>query len=309
MSHNVTWSKRRIRIMLTRLDKVDLRALCQDFFSEVDRKFGVGMRKDEEISLLIDHCERTLSFDELLSAVREHHSEEYFSCLPKSIHATELFMHYEFDMDKLIIDCEEAVLSREQGLIRLAIPHIHFRTFTPLTTRLEKIWDRQLHLHSYDIESGKGSINDAILHIDKFGSVSKDCGDVLFLGDVPGEYMAEFSKGLYCKFKDKEPENRLVVIMANRFACVELEGVIPLAPPNFSYAAVKKWINKISNALELPKDIMELWRKHMLNQCRIGGELRAGMIYSYIETKRQLYHGCESTAEFHQKLAQELKRG
>ncbi len=56
-------------------DDVELGALCSDYFPSIkDKKFSVGMRKDQKIGLLLDHCRRAPSgFSSLLAAVRQEY--------------------------------------------------------------------------------------------------------------------------------------------------------------------------------------------------------------------------------------------
>lgn len=47
-----------LRVRLQRLDAVELEALCLDHFPTVYDKFARGMRRDEMLNLLLDHCRR-----------------------------------------------------------------------------------------------------------------------------------------------------------------------------------------------------------------------------------------------------------
>ncbi|MGC9396713.1 MAG: SUMF1/EgtB/PvdO family nonheme iron enzyme [Anaerolineae bacterium] len=47
-----------LRARLNRLDDPQIDALALDHFPEVQNKFGRGMRKDEKINLILDHCRR-----------------------------------------------------------------------------------------------------------------------------------------------------------------------------------------------------------------------------------------------------------
>jgi len=47
-----------LRVRLQRLDAVEIESLCLDHFPEVYDKFGRGLRRDEMINLLLDHCRR-----------------------------------------------------------------------------------------------------------------------------------------------------------------------------------------------------------------------------------------------------------
>lgn len=47
-----------LRARLRRLDTVELEALCLDYFSTVYDKFSRGLRRDEMINLLLEHCYR-----------------------------------------------------------------------------------------------------------------------------------------------------------------------------------------------------------------------------------------------------------
>jgi hypothetical protein len=51
---NIAALRRRLR----QLDSVEIESLCLDHFSAVYDKFGRGMRRDEMINLLLDHCRR-----------------------------------------------------------------------------------------------------------------------------------------------------------------------------------------------------------------------------------------------------------
>jgi hypothetical protein len=51
---NVALLRRRLR----RLDSVEIESLCLDHFPQVYDKFGRGLRRDEMINLLLDHCRR-----------------------------------------------------------------------------------------------------------------------------------------------------------------------------------------------------------------------------------------------------------
>jgi hypothetical protein len=51
---NVALLRRRLR----RLDSVEIESLCLDHFPEVYDKFSRGLRRDEMINLLLDHCRR-----------------------------------------------------------------------------------------------------------------------------------------------------------------------------------------------------------------------------------------------------------
>ncbi|MEW5956396.1 MAG: hypothetical protein AB1801_01635, partial [Chloroflexota bacterium] len=42
-------------------DDPDLDAFCHDYFPGVFDRFSRGMRKDEKITLLLDHCRRSSS--------------------------------------------------------------------------------------------------------------------------------------------------------------------------------------------------------------------------------------------------------
>ena len=53
-------------------DDPGLDAFCQDYFGEVYNRFGRGLRKDEKITLLLDHCRRVPArYRKLLSALKE----------------------------------------------------------------------------------------------------------------------------------------------------------------------------------------------------------------------------------------------
>lgn len=56
-------------------DDSGLDAFCQDYFYNVYNQFGRGMRKDEKITLLLDHCRRH-GFDQLLHAIRNEYEAE-----------------------------------------------------------------------------------------------------------------------------------------------------------------------------------------------------------------------------------------
>jgi len=60
-----------LRARLQRLDVVEIETLCLDHFPAVYDKFGPGMRRDEMINLLLDHCRRNpeelARLEELLS--------------------------------------------------------------------------------------------------------------------------------------------------------------------------------------------------------------------------------------------------
>jgi len=47
-----------LRARLQRLDAVEIESLCLDYFPEVYDKFGRGLRRDEMLNLLLDHCRR-----------------------------------------------------------------------------------------------------------------------------------------------------------------------------------------------------------------------------------------------------------
>jgi hypothetical protein len=47
-----------LRQMLQRLDDVELDALCLDHFPAVYDRFSRGLRRDEKINLLLNHCRR-----------------------------------------------------------------------------------------------------------------------------------------------------------------------------------------------------------------------------------------------------------
>lgn len=47
-----------LRQLLQRLDDVELDALCLDHFPTVYDRFGRGLRRDEKLNLLLDHCRR-----------------------------------------------------------------------------------------------------------------------------------------------------------------------------------------------------------------------------------------------------------
>jgi hypothetical protein len=47
-----------LRARLQRLDAVQIESLCLDHFPGVYEKFGRGLRRDEMINLLLDHCRR-----------------------------------------------------------------------------------------------------------------------------------------------------------------------------------------------------------------------------------------------------------
>ncbi|HRU95118.1 MAG TPA: hypothetical protein P5195_07820, partial [Anaerolineae bacterium] len=47
-----------LRTRLQRLDAVEIETLCLDHFPAVYDKFSRGMRRDEMINLLLDHCRR-----------------------------------------------------------------------------------------------------------------------------------------------------------------------------------------------------------------------------------------------------------
>ena len=47
-----------LRQMLQRLDDVELDALCLDHFPAVYDRFSRGLRRDEKLNLLLDHCQR-----------------------------------------------------------------------------------------------------------------------------------------------------------------------------------------------------------------------------------------------------------
>ena len=66
-------STAQIRQLLTQaFDDPSLDAFCQDYFLTVYDRFGRGMRRDEKITLLLDHCQRISNgFDKLLRALRE----------------------------------------------------------------------------------------------------------------------------------------------------------------------------------------------------------------------------------------------
>ncbi len=47
-----------LRSRLDRLDDVEIETLCMDHFPQVYDKFSRGLRRDEKINLLLDHCLR-----------------------------------------------------------------------------------------------------------------------------------------------------------------------------------------------------------------------------------------------------------
>lgn len=47
-----------LRARLGRLDAVEIESLCLDHFAAVYDRFGRGLRRDEMINLLLDHCRR-----------------------------------------------------------------------------------------------------------------------------------------------------------------------------------------------------------------------------------------------------------
>lgn len=55
------------RLLNTTFDDSGLDAFCQDYFLPVYDRFSRGMRKDEKITLLLDHCRRTTNGFEALS--------------------------------------------------------------------------------------------------------------------------------------------------------------------------------------------------------------------------------------------------
>lgn len=65
------------RLLNQTFDDPSLDAFCQDYFSTVYDRFGRGMRRDEKITLLLDHCRRTSDgFDKLLSALQVQFQED-----------------------------------------------------------------------------------------------------------------------------------------------------------------------------------------------------------------------------------------
>lgn len=56
-----------LRGLLQRLDEVELDTLCLDHFPKVYDRFGRGLRRDEKLNLLLDHCRRNLQETERLN--------------------------------------------------------------------------------------------------------------------------------------------------------------------------------------------------------------------------------------------------
>ena len=57
-----------LRGRLRRLDDVALDALCLDYFPDVYDRFSRGMRRDEKVNLLLDHCRRNAA--EMVKLIR-----------------------------------------------------------------------------------------------------------------------------------------------------------------------------------------------------------------------------------------------
>jgi hypothetical protein len=58
-----------LRQRLHRLDSVEIESLCLDHFPSVYDKFNRGLRRDEMINLLLDHCRRNSQDAERLKAL------------------------------------------------------------------------------------------------------------------------------------------------------------------------------------------------------------------------------------------------
>jgi DNA repair exonuclease SbcCD ATPase subunit len=62
------------RLLNTAFDDPGLDAFCLDYFYDVFNHFSRGMRKDEKITLLLDHCRRTANgFEVLRRAARSEY--------------------------------------------------------------------------------------------------------------------------------------------------------------------------------------------------------------------------------------------
>lgn len=68
-----------LRARLEKLDDVEIETLCLDYFKEVYGKFSRGLRRDEKINLLLEHCQRNLEEAVRLGALLPHviDSEKY----------------------------------------------------------------------------------------------------------------------------------------------------------------------------------------------------------------------------------------
>lgn len=66
------------KLLASAFDDATLDAFSLGYFPEVYDRFSRGMRKDEKITLLLDHCRRQpAGFDELLDAVRNNRQRQF----------------------------------------------------------------------------------------------------------------------------------------------------------------------------------------------------------------------------------------
>ena len=74
----VTYNIPAIRKLLkASFDDESLDIFCYDYYRDVHESFSQGMSRTAKIQRLIEHCERTLAFEQLLEVVKEENSAQY----------------------------------------------------------------------------------------------------------------------------------------------------------------------------------------------------------------------------------------
>lgn len=73
-----SYNIRNIRKFINKyFDDTSLETFCRDYFYEVFNRFARGLRKNEKINLLLDHCRRRPNgFEKLFEALQEHYEDD-----------------------------------------------------------------------------------------------------------------------------------------------------------------------------------------------------------------------------------------
>lgn len=200
--------------------------------------------------------------------------------------APEMLMLHNFDLRRLIAQCDAELRRRKNGLLGFLVPCDSSVLIEHLCKRVKRDRGRsRVEVKTtIVIKASHTSFDDAVLRITRLYKPAVRTKDIVFAVQLDADHIRPFWQRLRAECGGPF-EHRLITLMA---ACVDeperLPEIVPLPVPQFELYDVREWMVPVCESLNWPAEASDRFIDLVEQKCMLAGELHLELVYIYLET-------------------------